>query len=109
MNDDTTLVLVFDPGVLPEATCYTIDLAGTVEDLGAQPLTGDTDCMVRSLVGDTNGDGSTNNTDKSQVASMNGYPPFPDNIRLDVNMDGTINNTDKSLVASLNGHGVTCP
>ena len=102
-NGDMTLVIEFESG-LPDETCYRIDLAGKVVGLA-----GDTDCLVSGLVGDTSCDLATNNTDKSQVASKNGYSPFPDNIRLDVNLDGMINNTDKSLVAARNGRGATCP
>ena len=98
-----TLVIEFDPG-LPDQTCYKIDLAGVIAG-----LTGDTDCLVRGLIGDVNGDSSTNNTDKSWVASLNGHPVLPDNIRFDLNLDGSVNNTDKSLVASRNGRGASCP
>ena len=99
----STLVIEFDPG-LPDQTCYKIDLAGVIAG-----LTGDTDCLVRGLIGDVNGDSSTNNTDKSWVASLNGHPVLPDNIRFDLNLDGSVNNTDKSLVASRNGRGASCP
>ena len=109
VNGDKMLAITFDPGVLPTEACYVLDLAGTVEAFPGVSLGDDTDCMVRSLVGDVNVDGSTNNTDKSWVASLNGHPAWPDYIRFDVNLDGQINNTDKSLVGSLNGHGVTCP
>ena len=89
---------------MPDEACYRIDLAGGVVDLA-----GDTDCLVRGLVGDTNGDAYTNLTDMSQVKSKDGQPAFPDNIRLDVNLDGSVNLTDMSLVKSLDGGSASCP
>jgi hypothetical protein len=101
--DGTMLVLEFADG-LPDEACYLIDLAGIITGLG-----GDTDCVVRSLVGDTNGDGSANLIDMAQLKSMNGQPVLPDNIRFDVNLDGAINLIDMALVKSLNGNSAGCP
>ena len=103
INAGQTLVIEFTPG-LPDETCYRIDLNGVIAG-----LVGDTDCLVRGLVGDVNGDQSTNNTDKSWIASLNGHPVLPGNIRFDLNLDGSVNNTDKSLVASRNGRSGSCP
>ena len=102
VNGDRTLVIEFADG-LPDGSCCRIDLAGRIADLA-----GDTDCRVRCVEGDTNDDGVTNNTDKSQVASLNGTSA-EDGPRFDVNVDGSTNNTDKSLVASRNGHSAACP
>ena len=102
-NGGLTLVIEFSPG-LPDEACYRIDLTSVISG-----LTGDPDCLVRGLIGDVNGDQSTNNTDKSWIASLNGHPVLPGNVRFDLNLDGSINNTDKSLVASRNGRGATCP
>ena len=103
VNDDKTLVIEFEPG-LPDQACYRIDLAGNVVGLA-----GDTDCLVRALAGDTNGDGYTNLTDMAQVKSKDGQPAFPDNIRFDVNLDGSVNLTDMALVKSLDGNSASCP
>ena len=100
--------LSLDLSGIPDASCLNVSVTG-VMDAESLPLAGGSDVQITVLTGDTNDDGSTNNTDKSWVASLNGHPVLPDNIRFDVNLDGQINNTDKSLVASLNGHGVTCP
>ena len=102
VNAGTRLEIDLNGGM--DETCATIDIGASVSC-----LTGDTDCAVRILSGDVNGDGSTNNTDKSWVASLNGTLAGPDNIRFDSNLDGSINNTDKSLVASRNGRSASCP
>jgi hypothetical protein len=104
INDGTTLVIEFNPG-LPDEACYRIDLATHLPC-----LTGDTDCLVRGLTGDTNGDGNTDLIDMAQVKSMNGADPtVPGNARFDVNVDGNINLIDMALVKSLNGHSASCP
>ena len=100
----STLEIMFDPG-LADMSCWKIDLAGNVAD-----LTGDTDCMVRGLAGDTNGDQNTNLIDMAQTKSKNGSDPtVPGNAKFDVNVDGNINLIDMALVKSLNGHSASCP
>ncbi len=114
-NGDMTLEIGFDPGVLPDETCYIIDLARAVEGSAGQPLAGDTECMVRSLAGDASGDGDTNLIDMALIKRMNGQPVFPpppgypDLARIDVNADGTIDLIDMALVKSLNGNSASCP
>jgi hypothetical protein len=98
-----TLEIGFSPG-LPDETCYRIDLAGVIDG-----LVGDTDCRVRCLIGDVNGDQNTNLIDMAFVKSKNGAPVLPDNIRFDANLDGAVNLIDMALVKSLNGHSVSCP
>ena len=93
---------------VPDQSCLAITLTGLV-NLAGVPLAGDTDVHVLVLEGDTNGDGSANNTDKSQVAAANGQPLGAASVGLDINLDGSINNTDKSAVASRNGLSATCP
>jgi hypothetical protein len=107
-NGDGTsqLEIVFDPA-LPNEACYEIDLSQT--DLCVADGQ-DLNCLVRALVGNTNGDDNTNLIDMAQVKSLNGQPVWPDNIRLDVNLDGNLNLIDMALVKSLNGDGpVVCP
>ncbi len=103
INSGMTLVVEFDAG-LPDQACYRINLAGDV--LG---LKGDTDCLVKGLAGDTNGDNYTDLIDMAQVKSKNGQPVVPDNIRFDVNLDGHIDLIDMALIKSLNGGSVSCP
>lgn len=102
--DDDTLRIIFDPP-LPDEGCYEIDLAGVIDG-----LIGDTDCRVRGLQGDINGDSSTNLIDMAAVKAMNGADPVePGNARLDVNTDGAINLIDMAAVKALNGGSVSCP
>jgi len=44
-----------------------IDLAGTVENVAAQELTGDTDCRVRSLFADVTNNGQVNLGDRLAI------------------------------------------
>ena len=109
-NGNKTLVMYWNAGVLPDQVCYRIDLAGAIENMVGVPLGGDTDCMVRALVGDTNNDQFTNLTDMAQVKSKDGQDPSPDGkAKFDVNVDGSINLTDMALVKSLDGRGASCP
>jgi hypothetical protein len=103
-NAGQTLVAEWPPGTLPDQTCFRFDLTGLIDR-----LTGDPDCLVKSLCGDTNGDGNTNLADMAFVKSKNGAPVVPDNVRFDVNVDGQINLADMALVKSLNGGSATCP
>ena len=89
---------------LPDSDCYAIDLAGHIPD-----LTGDTDCQLRRLAGDVNGDGNTNLIDMAFVKSQNGSPAAGDDVRFDLNCDGNINLIDMAMAKSLNGGSVTCP
>jgi hypothetical protein len=113
-NGDHTLVMNWiypgDPATgLPDERCYRIDLQGCIANLAGIPLGGDTDCMVRGLVGDTNNDEKTNLIDMAQTKSRNGKPLFGSDIRFDVNLDGSINLIDMALVKSLNGNSASCP
>ena len=91
-------------GGLPNGACYRIDLAGHV-----QGLVGDTDCLVRGLAGDVNGDASTNLIDMAWTKSKNSLLVLPDNVRYDVNMDGVVNLIDMAWVKSWNAGSATCP
>ena len=92
-------------GGLAAEKCYKIDLAGKLNC----DLTGDADCMVRCLAGDTNGDQNSDLIDMAQTKSKNGQALLPDNIRFDVNTDGNVDLIDMALVNSLNGRSSTCP
>lgn len=108
--DGLMLTIEFEPPEeLISGQCFVIDLAGKVESKSGQPIAGDTDCMIRVLTCDLNGDGAQNNSDRAFIASKNGHPVVPDNIRFDVNLDGAINTTDRAMVSSLNGTSVSCP
>lgn len=66
-----TLVIVFDPGNLPDHTCYTFTLAPATLQ---QTIVGDNDCLVRSLFGDTTGSGEVNLSDAMLSHMMVGQP-----------------------------------
>jgi probable HAF family extracellular repeat protein len=92
-------------GNVPDEACYriTIGAAAIVEE-----LTGDTDCMVRALVGDVDGNGSVTNPDVKLIQKRIGqsvatYPNF------DLNLDGVINAADVSYAKSRVGTKVLCP
>lgn len=103
-NGGTTLVLTFEPPLANE-TCYRLDLTGHVDG-----LTGDPDCLIRVLAGDTNGDSLADLSDMSQLKSMNGSDPnAPGHAKYDINVDGKIDLTDMSLAHALNGGEVMCP
>jgi hypothetical protein len=109
--DGDTIAISFNAGALPDQKCYTITVgAGTV----MQPLSGDLDCRVRALVGDTTGDGKVNLTDVilARVGSLSSLTAASAP-RLDVNLSGgAIDLGDmlfiKSLVTSP-AREVACP
>ena len=72
---------------------------------------GRTRCLIRALVGNTNGDNNTDLIDASQVKFMNGVSLVspPANARFDVNLDGTIDLIDVAVARHHNGKSVTCP
>jgi hypothetical protein len=106
MIDEDTLQIDFAPGALPDATCYTVKIAGTVENVAAQALTGPIQCLVRSLVGDTTQSGDVTLTDALVVkAAVSSGTPAHAEPALDVDVSGNnIETTDamaaKSRVAS---------
>ncbi len=96
-GNGTRLEIEFAGG-LPDAGRYKIDLAANISC-----LTGDTDCEMGVLAGDTNNDRHADLIDMAQVKNMNGELASQ-NPRFDVNLDaGTINLIDMALVKSLNG------
>jgi hypothetical protein len=99
--DANTLQILFDPGDLPDQTCYTINIAGAVQSTVGINLAGDTDCKIRSLVGDVNGNGTVNTTDMSLIKSKVSPPlDVTTGPQYDVNLSGIMNTTDMSLVKS---------
>lgn len=106
IHQESTLEIRFEPGAIPDG-CYRIDLGGAVERDGVAPGC-DTDCVIRSLVGDTNGDGRTNFIDLAMVKARLGENVVPGNIACDVNLDSTLNMIDVSLIKSLVGASASC-
>jgi hypothetical protein len=95
-------------GGLPDQSCFRIDLAGSVTGLAGQALVGDTDCAVRVLAGDINGDGMVASGDITQVKSRSGQSAAVGNVRFDVNSDGQVASGDISQVKSKSGKFVGC-
>jgi hypothetical protein len=103
-GDGTCTLEIAFVGGLPDEGCYLIDLGAAIAG-----ITGDADCMVIGLVGDTSGDGITNVNDFTQVRAMNGTPILVNSARFDVSTDCLINVNDATLVRSLNGGTASCP
>jgi len=105
VNGGLTLEINFDAGVLPNEERYTIELNGYFKSVAnGVVLGGDTDCEIRSLVGDVNGDGDMNLIDMARVKSKNRESVDVANAGDDVNVSGRINLVDAALVKSLNGN-----
>lgn len=60
---------------------------------------------MRTLLGDTNGDGSVNTGDSIQTRNRSGQVVSTTNYRSDVNTDGTINGGDAIVVRANSGSG----
>ncbi len=115
INGNQTLVMNWiypgtpQPTGLPDRACYRIDLAGSIVSAGGWILGDDTDCLVKGLAGNVNGDNNTDLIDAAFVKSKNGSPVLPLNIRFDLNLDGNIDLIDMAYCKSLNGGSATCP
>ncbi|MCP4246313.1 MAG: hypothetical protein GY778_04620, partial [bacterium] len=83
-------------------TAYTFDISASI-----WCSLFETTFVVRSCLGNTNGDIQTDTTDKAETAFYGGQTAGFFNAKCDVNLDGVIDNTDKAAVASMNGH--VCP
>jgi hypothetical protein len=96
MADADTLNMIFTAGQLPNLGCTNISIgAGTF----AETITGDTDCNIRVLAGDTNSSGTVNTTDQNQTKSNLGQPVDTAHARFDINLSGgSINTTDLNAV-----------
>ncbi len=103
MLDNNTMRLTLNN--VPDEASYRI----TISD-GAivEPLTGDTDCMIRSLVGDVDGDGQVSMADVRLIQSYVGQPASA-HPSFDLDLDGAINAADASYAKSRNGKEALCP
>jgi hypothetical protein len=90
---------------VPDEAAYRITIGA---DAIVEPLTGDTDCMIRSLVGDADGDGRVNGADVRLIQSYSGQPASA-HPSFDLDLDGAINSTDASYAKSRNGKEALCP
>ncbi len=100
--DARTLQIVVLPGHLPDQTCYRINVGSAVTNSAGLAPAGDTDCLIRSLVGDTNMNGTVNLGDGLFTRSKVSPPqPASDNPQHDVNLSGgNIDEGDVLLVKS---------
>ncbi len=104
INGNTTLELTAFTPAIPDEACANIDLAGAITG-----LIGDTDCYVRSLIGDVNGSGSLEIVDVFFVKSKNGQTVTEALAQFDINTSGTLEIVDVFFTKSRNGNSVTCP
>ena len=104
LADAQTLSIAFAPQALPDAACLTIDVASAVVGLMGQPISGQTTCMARSLVGDVTGDGSIHLSD-AILARMRTAVPVASAPRFDVDLSGVIDVGDTATVKA----GITRP
>jgi hypothetical protein len=104
MISATTLQITFAPGLLPDQTCYSIDIAPA----GVPGLAGDHDVSVRSLVGDTTSSGLVNLSDavaaKARIGAVVG-----NNAQFDVDLSGAIALQDALAAKSSIGRMAICP
>jgi hypothetical protein len=99
MVDGDTMQILFNSGVLPDESCYVINIGpGTL----AQVIIGDTDCAIRSLLGDVNNSGTVTSADMLLVKSKVS-PPTPATTvpNCDVNLsNNNITSADMLLIKS---------
>ena|GEM_PF-5514803 len=104
----TILALAFGAGVIPDASCYTIDLAANIAG-----LIGDTDVEFRTVSGDGNNNGSVDIGDLAAPNSFRLTAAAVDitNFRFDYNVTGTFDIGDIALANAgrLAGRGSSCP
>jgi hypothetical protein len=99
--DSDTLQIVFAAGALPDQTCYTLNIAGAVQSTVGVVLGGDTDCNIRSLLGDANGDGTASTTDMSSIKGKISPPiDVTTGPQFDLNLSGGMTTTDMALAKS---------
>jgi len=102
VSGDTVGIIDFSPA-LPDYARYVVRLDG-IQDVAGNPLAGDNDRVMTSLVGDANGDLRVNNTDMAWVRYYRDLPANPIDpgdamqLRTDIWPDGRVNNTDMAWV-----------
>jgi hypothetical protein len=100
LADADTLNILFAAAQIPNMSCININIGpGTL----AETITGDADCNIRSLAGDTNTSGTVTITDVSQTkAQLAPLQPVPPAQRFDFNLSGGLTVTDQSFVKGQN-------
>jgi hypothetical protein len=88
LADADTLNITFGINQIPNLSCININIgAGTL----VETITGDTDCNIRSLSGDTTGNGIVQLGDQLQVKNTT---TFAGNHRMDINLNAAIQISD---------------
>lgn len=104
MVSATTLQITFNAGLLPDKTCYAIDVAPA----GVPGLTGDHDVNVRALVGDTTSSGLVNLSD-AIAAKVRIGAAVASNAQFDVDLSGAVALQDALAAKSDIGVSALCP
>jgi autotransporter-associated beta strand protein len=81
-------------------------LAVTLFNVNYGPATGNLPIRMAVLLGDTNGNGTTNAADVAQTKRRLGQSITTTNFRSDVNVSGTITASDVAIVKANLGHGL---
>lgn len=105
MAAPNVLQILFNAGQLPDRGCYTITLNPAII---AEGISGDNNCMIRSLVGDVTQNGSVQASDVTYVQSKTGASVAREPW-IDVDLSGAIGSGDASVVQSRVGAIVLCP
>lgn len=100
--------LVIDLSGALNNSCVKLDLSG-ITDASGNPLTGDTDIHIRSVIGEVNKIAPVNTLDLSAVKAQLFQPVTAANFRCDVNADDKINTLDLTVVKSNLFSSATCP
>lgn len=100
MLDDRT-VQISMTGFQPDQICLKIDVGPALLDADGNPLTGDTDCLLRILLGDVNGTGDVSIGDALYMKPFMSTTGSPlTNPRCDINLTGEVNLGDQLLLKS---------
>jgi hypothetical protein len=101
MIDVDTMQITFAPGAIPDETCLAVNLLGSVESGAGMALGGDTDCSIRSLLGDAVNNGTVELGDmlliKSKISPASNVTIAPE---CDVNLSGNFTIGDMLLAKS---------
>jgi hypothetical protein len=104
-NEGNSYTLVAEwPAGLPDERCLRIDLGANIAC-----LKGDTDCLVRNLTGDVNGDGVVDSDDLALARASISRQVDADNAALDVNVDGSLNSSDALVIRAFQERSVMSP
>jgi hypothetical protein len=101
LSSASTIVMTFaaaPPGNIPDLTCMTFNVLGTVQNGAGQGLVGDTDCMARVTFGDATSDGIVNLSDPLFIKAHfgAGVMAFP---QCDINLLNAVINLQDALMA----------